>query len=106
MIVIAERMNCFFNLSCCCVGFIIHYFLVFAVEVMVVFPAMISSFVSSGISSSYSSGVFSLQVFVLIFRNKQPHSLRIITISFYSRNKHISDSKDQSKTELHYTELN
>ena len=55
---IAERMNCFFNFSCCCVGFIIHYFLVFPVEVMVVFPAMISSFVSSSISSSYSSGVF------------------------------------------------
>ena len=55
--VIAERMNCFFNLPCCCVDFIIHYFLVFPVEVMVVFPAMVSSFVSSGISSSYSSGV-------------------------------------------------
>ena len=50
-------MNCFLNFSCCCVGFIIHYFLVFPVEVMVVFPAMISSFVSSSISSSYSSSV-------------------------------------------------
>ena len=54
MIVITERMNCFFNLPYCCVGFIIRYFLVFPVEVMVVFPAMISSFISSGINSSYA----------------------------------------------------
>ena len=58
VIIIAEGMKCFFNLLCSCVGFIIHYFLVFPVKVMVVFPAMVSSVVSFGISNSYSFGVF------------------------------------------------
>ena len=57
VIIIAGRMNCFFNLPCC-VGFIIYYFLVFPVKVMDIFPAMISSLVSSGISSSYNYVVF------------------------------------------------
>ena len=52
MTVITERMNCFFNLLCCCVGFIIHYFLVFLVEVMAVFPVsylLVCSFLFSKI---------------------------------------------------------
>ena len=75
-------MDCFFNFSCCCVGFIIHYFLVFTVKVMFVFPAMISSFVSSGISSSYSSGVFFSSLCNCLFRFPKINSLTVFAVIF------------------------
>ena len=81
MIVIAEKMNCFFNLRCCCVSFIIHYFLVFPVEVMVVFSAVISSLVSSGISSSYSSGVFFSSLCKCSYRQRCSFALRVQDLS-------------------------
>ena len=40
-------MNCFYNLPCYCVGFIIHYFLVFLVKVMVVVDVIIFLFSQS-----------------------------------------------------------
>ena len=82
MIAITEWRDCFFNFSCCCVGFIIHYFLVFPVKVMVVFPAMISSFVSSGISSSYSSGVFFSSLCNCSFRLSKIDSLTVFSVIF------------------------
>ena len=82
MIVITEWMDSFFNFSCCCVGFIIHYFLVFPVKVMVVFLTMISSFVSSGISSSYSSGVFFSSLCNCSFRLSKIDSLTVFAVIF------------------------
>ena len=82
MIVIAEGMNCFFNFPCCCVGFIIHYFLVFPVEVMVVFPAMISSFISSSIGSSYSSSVLFSSLCKCSFCFSKIDSLTVFAVIF------------------------
>ena len=59
-----------------------EWILVFPTEVMVVFPAMISRFVSSGISSSYSSSVFFSYLCKCSFWFSKIDSLTVFAVIF------------------------